>query len=114
MDAARRLRELADAATPGPWRVHGSWASHKSWFDIKSTERFVAETEHCPEGEEDEADARLIALAPALARGYADALDALAEIKVMAFGRGADYRIHSTAESALVDADRLLGDNKGE
>lgn len=52
----------------------------------------------------------LIALAPDLARGYADALDALAALRRNAGEPGVDYphQIADEADAALAEAERLL------
>jgi len=111
-DVTGRLRELADAATPGPWRIDPMFKR-----SIYGQHRVVATAEKVAKGRE---DARLIALAPALARGYADALDALAELRGLGdcwceAGAHREYRPHSDACEAtralLADAGRLLGDN---
>ena len=71
---AQRLRTLADAATPGPWRLGTSWLT---------IQRQRMQAVEGADGKElghswfltD--DARLIALAPELARWAADAAEAL-------------------------------------
>ena len=100
-DVADRLRALADAATYGPWEpADGVLASVNARQELH-------------------------ALAPDLARGYADALDALAKVNeqlddaikaaVNSDWSQDDYdgwnaaRTH--AEALLAEAGRLLGDN---
>ena len=70
------LADLLNQATPGPWKTHGGWASHKMWTDIRgSNGLWVAETTHLPEDAYKDADGRLIALAPDMARLLIDMAD---------------------------------------
>ena len=84
-DVAGRLRELADAAD--------------SNAEFYTPSGVLAQQE-------------LETLAPALARGYADALDALADVARHDFGiEGLHNEAICRACAVLADADRLLRDN---
>jgi hypothetical protein len=113
-DAADRLRALADAATPG------------GDYNIRYVGNGVEILRATPPIARSDEQARLIALAPDLARGYADALDAIrqdARRRLDGYGLcwcpDTFYRKRDTKfvhlngctrnRKLLADADRLLG-----
>ena len=116
---ADRLRALADAAPPGPWRVVPE-VQRQGLFAGADTFVRAADDKTVATGVRSDRVAGLIAFAPELARGYADALDALAELthypcthqawtpeklsEVIALCRKCQAR------AVLAEAGRLLGD----
>lgn len=74
---ADRLRQLADAATPGPWRVTGFAAVEMGEKGTDEWEEWWPPAAF--ESRRANHNARLIALAPEIARLLADAMDALRE-----------------------------------
>jgi hypothetical protein len=102
-DAADRLRALADAATP-PDHGEETWEQKMAWDRYNEAQAAMRRA-----GFHDDEQGRKTA------RGYADALDALALLVALKDGprdRGYEREKPSAwnqARAVLADADRLLG-----
>jgi hypothetical protein len=98
------LRKLADDATLGPWAAGIEEDREAYVFSVHPDGTWVTpRPEPFCDGGVGDADARLIALAPDLARGYADAADALRIIPFAEWQELADSDIMD-----LIDADTMI------
>ena len=111
--AAARLREVAGAATPGPWERQEKWALIYSGSDAVVHAFYAGVCECCGEGIEDNAQALasvedttyIAMMGPPVALALADWLDAEAQ------DRSHDPGKHDGSPSgyALAVADAVLG-----